>query len=113
MMQPSDTTCQWLNKSVASFVQTLEESKLVGDLTLAELDLVNGKLLEGEVNSTLALENYDLLLHIQCVHMCDPQSVLEYEDSSSEVDFRRMVRLELLRKVKLAGGIRAGNLKGS
>ncbi|GJY18944.1 hypothetical protein Tco_0390435 [Tanacetum coccineum] len=36
--------------------------------------------------------------------MCDPQSVLEYEDSSSEVDFRRMVRLELLRKVKLSSG---------
>ncbi|GJV49303.1 hypothetical protein Tco_1439515 [Tanacetum coccineum] len=92
MMQPSDTTCKWLNGSVASFVQTLEESKLVGDLTLAELDLVNGKLLESE-----------------SVHMCDPQSVLEYEDSSSEVDFRRMVRLELLRKVKLAGGIRVNS----
>ncbi|GKB68900.1 F-box/FBD/LRR-repeat protein-like protein [Tanacetum coccineum] len=48
----------------------------------------------------------ELTLHFfgyKSVDMCDPQGVHEDDDSSSEVDFRRMVQLHLLRKVKLAG----------
>ncbi|GJY73472.1 F-box/FBD/LRR-repeat protein-like protein [Tanacetum coccineum] len=63
----------------------------------------NGKLKHAEIAK---LENLKSLSLYVSVHKCDP-----YEDSSSEVDFRRMVQLQLLRKVKLAG-IRAGNLKG-